>query len=208
MEILKIDSQSIKKAVSVIKRGGVIVFPSDTVYGLLCDATNKKAVKELFRIKKRAKENPIGVYVRSIKMAKELAKIDRQEEGILKKFWPGPLTVVLCSKIDLFGISEKQKTIGLRIPDSHLISRVFKEVSCPLAQTSANMSGEPATTKINEVLRYFERAAAKPDLVLDGGDLKEAEPSTVIDLTSLKFKILRRGEIGKKEIMQEIKKTD
>lgn len=205
MEVLNISKESIKKAILLIKKGGVVVFPSDTVYGLLCDATNKKAVDRLFKIKKRSKTRPIGVYAKDIKMVKTLAQFTKAPRALAKNFWPGALTLVLRAKQDLAGITTKHGTIGLRMPDSKLIFTFFKKINYPLAQTSANVSRKPSTTKIGEVLRYFEKQKTKPGLVLDGGDLKKARPSTVVDLTKKDPKILRRGEVTKKDILNALK---
>jgi len=195
MKILKVGPQKIKiiikKLVGILKKGGVIVYPTDTVYGLLADATKEKAIKKIFKIKKRSFKNPIPIFIRDIKMAKELAFINRKQENFLKMVWPGRVTVVLKRKNVLpriiFG---GEKTIGLRIPDYKLVDLLLKEINHPLTGTSANISGKPASTKIREVLKQFEKKE-KPDFVLDAGNLKPSLPSVVIGLTGKKMKILR-----------------
>jgi len=204
MKVLKISKQAIKEAVVVIKNGGVIAFPSDTVYGLLSDATNKQAIAKIFEIKERLKTKPLGIFISSIKMAKTFAKIDERIEKLLSYFWPGPLTVILKTKTNLPGVT-LNRTIGLRMPDSSLMFEIFKKIDIPLAQTSANISGQPAAIKIAEVLEYFKDRKIKPDLILDGGDLKKAVPSTVIDLKDDKLKIIRRGRIKKKDVLEKLK---
>ena len=186
MRILKIkkqnSSQVFREAVKAIKNGQVIVCPTDTVYGLVCDATNKKAVDKLFKIKRRPRKKPIPFFVKDIKMAKKLASIDKTQEAFLKNVWPGKITVVLKSK--------KRDTIGLRIPN-HFVLNLVKHINCPLTGTSANISGRPASTRIKEVLKQFKSQKAKPGLVLDVGNLPKSKPSTVIDLTIWPPKILR-----------------
>lgn len=185
MRILNIKKQNIiKEAIKLIKKGEIVISPTDTVYGLICDATNKKTVKRLFKIKKRPREKPIPIFVKDIEMAKKLAKINPKQEKFLKKVWPGKVTVVLKSK--------DKKTIGLRIPNYKFINQLLSIINKPLTGTSANISGKPASTRIKEVIRQFQNQKHQPDLIIDAGNLKPAKPSMVIDLTSSKIKILRK----------------
>ena len=109
-------------------------------------------------------------------MAKEFAEIDKKQERFLKKVWPGAVTVILKFK-------KGEGTVGMRIPRYKLILDMIGILGRPLAETSANISNQPPTTKIKEVLKYFKGRKYQPDLVLDAGDLKPAKPSQVIDLT-------------------------
>jgi L-threonylcarbamoyladenylate synthase len=197
MEVLKINPRNFKKIIEVaskaIEEGKVLICPTDTVYGLLCDAENKKAVTKLFKIKNRPMGKPIPIFVRNIEMAKNFAFIDTWQEKILNKLWPGKVTAILKRKDKLpkilFG---KKKTIGLRIPDYKFINILFKKLNIPLTGTSANISGKPASTKIKEVINQFKNKNNQPDLILDAGNLKPSSPSTVIDLTGKRIKILRK----------------
>ncbi|MDI6591632.1 MAG: L-threonylcarbamoyladenylate synthase [Patescibacteria group bacterium] len=183
----------IEKVIKSIKTGKVIVCPTDTVYGLLADATNKKAVEKIFKIKKRPFQKPIPIFVKDIKMVKKIAKIDKKQEEFLKKVWPGKVTIVLKPKKELpRGIGKPNKEIGLRIPNYKIINRLLKLCNCPLTGTSANISGRPASTKIKEVLKQFENQKIQPDLVIDAGNLPESKPSIIIDLTKTLPKILRK----------------
>ena len=195
MKILKTDqenfNQLVEKTVKAIKNGRVIVCPTDTVYGLIADATNKKAVEKIFKIKKRPKNKPVPIFIKDISAAKKLAKINEKQEAFLKSVWPGKITVVLNrKKLRLYEVDKK--TIALRIPKYGLLLSLAKQLNCPLIGTSANISGRPASTKIKEVIKQFKNQKQKPDLVIDAGNLKPAKPSKVIDLTSLKPKILRK----------------
>jgi len=209
MEIIKFDSKNLKIIIKKIKEGKVLAFPTDTVYGLIRDATNKKAVKRLFRIKKRRSKNPIPLFVKDIEMAKKIVRINRFQEDFLKTIWPGKATIVLKrkkTKIKLYGIDKK--TIALRIPNFRAINLLLKKMNIPLAESSANISGKSASSNIKEVLKQFgysyshrririsrakgERAlSACPDLVVDAGNLPKNKPSTVLDLTIFPPKILR-----------------
>jgi len=198
MKILKVSRQNFKKVleitINLIQKGKVIICPTDTVYGLLADATNKKAVKKLFKIKKRENKRPLPIFVKDLKAAKKLAEIDKATEKFLRKVWPGKMTVVLKRKkgAKVFGVD--RKTIALRIPNYKLISVLLSKINKPLTGTSANISGKKATTKIKAVISQFKNKKVLPDLILDAGNLKKSLPSTVIDLTKKKPKILRKGE--------------
>ncbi|MBI2038320.1 MAG: threonylcarbamoyl-AMP synthase [Candidatus Nealsonbacteria bacterium] len=182
---VKIETMEIDLVVKAIKGGKVVLAPTDTVYGLICDATNKKAVEKIFKIKKRPKNKPVPVFVSDIEMAKKIAEIDAKQEKFLKTVWPGATTCVLTVK-------GGGGTIGIRIPKNNSLLNLVKQLGGPLAETSANISGNPASTKINEVLAQFEGQEEQPDLVIDGGDLPPAKPSTVIDLRFSSLKILRQ----------------
>ena len=190
--ILKVNFQSpqeniIQKAAEIIKKGGVTVFPTDTVYGLLADARNEKAINKIFKIKKRLKTKPLGIFVKDLAMAKKHAFIDAKQEKFLKKNWPGKITAILKSKNNLpKGLAAGSRTIGIRISDCELIDSLFEKINFPLAQTSANISGKEATTKINEVLEQFTGEKTKPDLIMDAGDLFKNKPSKIVDLTKEK----------------------
>ncbi len=194
MEILKLKKNNflkiIKKISNEIKKGGVMVLPTDTVYGLIADATNKIAVEKVFKVKKREKEKPLPIFVKDLKMAKALAFINKEQEKFLKKVWPGKVTVVLKrKKTKLFGVDKK--TIGLRVPNYKFINQLLMIINSPLIGTSANISGEPASTKIKEVLKQFEDQEYQPDFVLNVGNLAKGRPSVIIDLTEKEPKILR-----------------
>ncbi len=176
-------SAALNKAVNILKAGGVVVCPTDTVYGFLALASNKKAVEKIYKIKKRPKSKPLAVFVRDIKMAKQLAKISKEQEAVLRKYWPGKYTFVLKSG---------NKTVALRIPKYKFLNDLLKKINRPLAQTSVNISGRPEMRKIKDIIAVFEKQKNKPDLIIDGGDLPKRKPSAIIDLTKPKSKILRK----------------
>lgn len=202
---LKNQKSSLKQAVSTIKKRGVIICPTDTVYGLIADAIDEDAVKKVFQIKKRKINKPLPVFVKDIKAAKKIVYIDKDQEKILKKFWPGKLTAVLKVKSLKLpkGIISEENKIGLRVPDYEFLNLLLDKTNYPLIATSANIAGKKASRKIKIVLKQFENEKNQPDLVLDTGNLKQASPSTVIDLEN--FKIIRKGEISKKQILNELK---
>ena len=195
MEFLKIKSKGlIEKIERFLKDGKILVFPTDTIYGLLADAANKESVKKVLKIKRRKKEKPIPVFVSDLNLAKKIAEISTKEEKFLKEVWPGKITVVLKRHKDcnlpeiLFG---NQKTIGLRIPKYPLLNKVLKKIKLPLTGTSANISGVPGSVKLKDVLNQFKDKEFQPDVVIDAGNLKTSKHSTVIDLTGTEPQILR-----------------
>lgn len=179
------------KASAAIKKGKVIIFPTDTVYGFLADATDKKAVEAIYKIKKRSRSKPLPVFVRDLKMAKELAKISSTQEKILKKYWPGKYTFVFRKKksAKIFGVDGS--TIALRIPKYKPLNDLSKKVNKPLVQTSVNISGEQPMVKIKDIRMAF---ALDPNvgIIVDGGNLPKAKPSVIMDLTKDNIKILRK----------------
>ncbi len=199
MEVVRLTQKAVNKAARIIKNGGVVIFPTDTVYGFLADAANKKAVEKIFKLKKRLRSKPLPVFVRDIKMAKELAEINKEQEKILTlrrgsgqaRYWPGKYTFVLKRKYGtkLYGVAKN--TIALRIPKYKFLNDLLKKINKPLAQTSVNISGQPPLIKINDILEKFGRKGL-PILIINTGDLPKNRPSVIIDLTKDKNKILRK----------------
>jgi len=196
MRIIKFSKYNFKKtatqAIDSINKGGVVVCPTDTVYGLLCDATDQKAVEKIFEIKKREKSKKFPIFVKNIEAAKEIAFLSEKQERILRENWPGKVTFVLDGKDkEISFLFAADQTIALRIPRHKLVNKILEKVGKPLVETSANISGEPAPTKIREVINCFEDKENQPDLIINAGNLPENKPSTIIDLTKNKTKILR-----------------
>lgn len=187
MEILKPTKKAVNKAITTLNNGGVVIFPTDTVYGFLADAGNKKAVAKIYKIKKRPKTKPLPVFIRDLKMARELAEIDDKQLKILKQKWPGKYTFILTS---LRGAkaTKQSKTIALRIPKYKPLNDLLKKINKPLAQTSVNTSGKPAMTKISDIIEQFRKHDI---LIINAGNLKKSNPSKIIDLTKKEIKILR-----------------
>ena len=191
MEVIRGKDIKIPALVKSLKEGKVIILPTDTVYIPAADATNEKAVRKVFLVKKRSLKKPIPIFVKDIKMARKLARINKEQETFLRNAWPGKVTAVLPSKkseIKLYGVATK--TIALRIPDHKLINILLKRINRPLVGTSANISGQSPSGNLKVVLRQFKGKKHQPDLAIDGGIL-EGKPSRVFDLTKWPPKILR-----------------
>ena len=201
MKIIKVDLNSdfpeaIKEAVAVLRLGGAIVYPTDTLYGLGANALEPTAVERIFKIKNRAREKPLPIVVRNIKWAKELAYIYQKEEKSLNAVWPGAVTVILPRRnIVPATATAGQPGVALRVPNHPFVDKLLGWYGYPLTATSANISGEEPSMKISEIINIFEGIYHKPDLIIDAGDLPESEPSTILDLTTDRPKILRVGPV-------------
>ena len=208
MEVLKLTCKNVAEIVDrvlpILKRGGVVVIPTDTVYGLAADARNPQAVKKIFAIKQRPEQKKLPVFIGSIKEAEKLAEIDKRQRKFLKKVWPGKVTAVLKLKIPLPDALTRDGTAGIRIPRHDFVLGLLKALGGLLAQSSVNVSGKPGHAKISELLAEFESAKIQPDIVIDAGDLPESEPSTIVDLTGDDIKILREGAVSKEKLLSYI----
>lgn len=214
MDVLKFDfdnpnTEVIDKTAEVIKKGGVVVFPADTVYGLAADATNEKAVKKLFQIKKRDAGKPISIIAKDINTARIYAAISKKVEKVINKLLPGPYTIVLRTKEKLPEIlTAGTDTVGLRIPKCIFTELLAEKLNTPYTATSANISGRPATGDIGEIKKVFSVGEFLPDLIIDAGDLPASEESTIIDLTTEELKILRIGAVKKEKLFEVLKNLE
>ena len=190
METIKLSSKALSRAAIFLKKGGIVICPTDTVYGFVADASSKKAVEKIYKIKKRPKSKPLSVFVKDFTMARGLALIDARQAKMLKKFWPGKYTLVLNRKPNkkLYGLNKK--TIAIRISNYPFLQKLLKKVNRPLAQTSVNISGKPPINNIQEIIKTIGRSDL-PILMIDGGNFKKAKPSKIVDLTREKIVTLR-----------------
>ena len=188
--------------VDLLRRGGAVAVPTDTVYGLVADALRESAVRKLFRIKARSYHKALPVFVRDVAMAKHYAVIDAKVTKLLDELWPGKTTVVLRKKDTIpDAVTGGMRTVGFRIPDHPFIRALTDAYPNPLAETSANISGSEPAGSASEVQNTFHRHIPAPDLLVDGGRIEPAGPSTVLDLTMPSNpKILRMGAITKEEL--------
>jgi L-threonylcarbamoyladenylate synthase len=199
MKVLAVDlkkdfSEVIAEAIAVLQKGGVIVYPTDTVYSLGANACDWQAVNHVFKIKNRPHSKPMPIIARNIKWVRELAFVPPKLEIILEKIWPGATTVVLPKKnIIPKIITANGSTVGIRIPNFSLTDRLLAKFGYPITSTSANISGDQATGDVNKVLESFKEQVWKPDLILDAGVLPLAQSSTVLDFSTIKPRILRVG---------------
>jgi L-threonylcarbamoyladenylate synthase len=184
--------------VKILKCGGVIVYPTETAYGLGADFLNPKAVKKVYQIKGRNYKKPLSVIVSSLKMAKQYVKFNRLSLKLAKKYWPGPLTLVLKSqklKVKSQNYNSKIKTLGLRISSNKLATAIVKKLGRPLTATSANVSGKGECFSVKDIIRQFQHQKYQPDLVIDAGRLPKKRMSTIVQVIDNQVKVLRRGAV-------------
>lgn len=191
------NKQEVQKAAKIIKNGGLVVYPSDTVYILAVDPTNETAVKKLLAFKNRWVGKAISIAVSDKKMAEEYVTLSDNAESIYANLLPGPFTVVSAGKHKVAaGIEAENGTLGIRIPDNKWISDLVKAVGGPITATSANLSGRTPNYSIQSFLRPLsKKKLAMIDMIIDGGKLPRNKPSTVIDATENEVKVLRRGDL-------------
>lgn len=208
MEIIRVDQknpalEAIQYAIAAVKRGQVIVYPTDTVYGMGTNALRSECVERLFKVKKRPATKPAPVMIKDMAMAKEIAYLNSRKEKIMAAVWPGPITVVVEKRRLLpDNLTAWQWTVGLRIPDYQLTKDLMEQIDFPLTVTSANISGDEPISDSKEIIEIFRTNFPRPDLILDAGQLPPAPPSTVLDLTGAKPKILRIGPVSKEDLLK------
>jgi len=189
--------ETIEETVMVLKNGGLVVFPSDTVYILAVDPTSETATKKLLAFKNRWTGKAISVAVLNKDMAKEYVELNENGESIYTNLLPGPFTIVSNGKAKVAkGIEAENGTLGIRIPDNKYIMEVVKMFGKPITATSANLSGRTPNYSIASFLRPLSNKKREMiDLIVDAGKLPRNKPSTVIDATEAELKILRRGDL-------------
>ena len=211
MRILRVNlngdfNEALLEAINVLKHGGVIVYPTDTVYGLGANACDHHAVDQIFKIKNRPYAKPLPIIARNMKWVKELAFVPSKLEPTLEEIWPGATTVILHRKSVIPPIvTAGAKSVGVRIPDHVLTDKLLGKFGYPLTATSANISGNEATGDIGKIVESFRGQIWKPDLVLDVGILPVSMPSTILDLSTVKPKILRVGPSKPEQLMKLLK---
>lgn len=197
---VKSEIKLLAKCEKILRSGGIVISSTDTVYGILGDATSAGAIKKIFALKQRPQEKALPIFVRSIAEAREYAYISDAKAKFLEKVWPGAVTVVFQHKEKLPKVlTGGLGTIGIRIPDHYFLHALLARLDFPLAQTSANVSGLPPARSLVEVKKYFIKAKIKPDFVIDGGEI-QGEQSMIIDFTSSGPIILRSGLTSKSEL--------
>lgn len=185
---------AVREAISVLKDGGLIAYPTESFYALGVLATDEEAVSRLFRLKKRPPEKPLPVIVGDIETLKTIVKsIPDQAMTLIERYWPGPLNIIFEAKdhipLTLTGGSHK---IAVRIPGDKTTLTLARASKLPITATSANPSDLPPAKNADEVKNYF---GTEPDLIIDNGETPGGRPSTIVDTTTVPFRVLREGSI-------------
>lgn len=205
--IRELNDQAIKQIVRVINDGGIVAFPTETVYALTADAGNAEAVEKIYTIKQRVNDKPLPVLVGDIYQAKRIVEFDDRARKLALMLFPGPLTIVLKTKPHsnlAKNLNQDLGTVGIRMPNNIAALKILQAVGRPLVGTSANISNSESSTDGYQVLSYFDD---RIDILVDKGETEIGVPSTIVDLSSDEVKILREGSIPKERILEILAKN-
>ena len=184
----------------MIKRGVLVAFPTETVYGLGADGLNIEACRKIFTAKSRPNDKPLSLHVASLEQVERVAKISAQAEKLFAAFCPGALTIILSkNKIVPDFVTCGRSSVGIRFPANDVALSLIKLAGCPIAAPSANLSGAEPPTTARDVLKNL---SGRVEIILDGGQCTFGISSTIIDLTSAEPKILRHGAIPAEKILE------
>lgn len=187
----------IQEAANILAKGGLVILPTETVYGIAANMLNHKAIERLYKVKQRPKDKPFSVHIDNKDKIEDFASdIPVVAYKLISQFWPGPLTLVLKSK-------SKGETVGLRMPDNNIALRVIATSKVPIVCPSANLSGEPPSRDFDTAIKDLNGLV---DLAIDSGPTKLGIESSVVDLTSDALVVLREGAVKKEEIENLAKK--
>lgn len=195
------DYTELKEVAEVIKDGGIVVFPTETVYGIGANALNEETVKRLYEVKKRPLNKAISLLVSNVEMIEQVAKdITELEYGLIKEFFPGPLTIILNKK-DIVPdiVTAGGNTVGVRIPENEIALKLIEYAGVPIAAPSANISGNPSGTELQTIINEFKE---KVDCYIDGGKSEIGVASTIVQVIDGVPHIFREGCITKEQIQE------
>ena len=200
--IVSTDSGGIHEARNIVRRGGLVAYPTDTVYGLGCDPFNPEAVERAVRSKSRSKGS-LPVLVESVDVAQAYGSFNDLATHLAEKFWPGPLTLVVPAKASFpTSVTGDSLTVGLRIPNHEFAKKLIKSCGGGLIGTSANLSGNPSPNTADQVMKELKD---RVDLIIDGGTVLTGKESTVAKVTEGVVSVLREGAIPREEILKAIR---
>lgn len=199
------DYTKLKEVAETIKNGGIVVFPTETVYGIGADALNENGVKRLYEVKQRPLNKAISLLVSNIEMIEQVAKdITVVEYALIKEFFPGPLTIILNKK-DIVPkiVTAGGSTVGVRMPENEIAFKLIEYAGLPIAAPSANISGNPSGTELQAIMNEFKENV---DCYIDGGKSKIGVASTIVQIIDGEPHILREGLITKEQIEEVCKR--
>lgn len=193
----------LEAAVKTLRGGGLVAFPTETFYGIGADPFNKAALQRLFSLKKRPSKKPFPLIIKDMEMLSGLVEsVPLSAARLIEKFWPGPLTIIFNAKDATGAEPAGSARVGLRISRGEVCKRLMEKLNFPVTATSANTAGKPPARSAAEVLEYFN---GRVDLVIDGGRLEGACPSTVVDVTGEDVEVLREGAVPSRDIFDALK---
>lgn len=192
MKVLKVDEVKIEEVLNILYHGGVIIYPTETLYGIGVKFDLRESLKKVFDIKKRPEEKTFPLIVNKENIFKVVDFIPPLAQKLIEKYWPGPLTLILPAKKNLPEEIVKECKVAVRMPGSSFALKLIEASPFPITATSANISGQKPSSSFEEVLNYFKDSSV--DILIDGGKLLGI-PSTIVDVTVEPPKILRKGAI-------------
>jgi len=201
-EILAANSpQVLSHALKILRDGGLVAFPTDTVYGVGALVFDEKAVESIYAAKERPVEKAIPVLLGDAEDIGQVAEeIPLFASRLIERFWPGPLTVLVPKKLSVPVVVSATSTVGVRVPD-HDVARSLLRVAGPMAVTSANISSQPSPTTAEEV---HQQLGGRIALIVDGGRTPGGVPSTLVDCTGTEIQILREGPLSRDDLLKAI----
>lgn len=217
MRVIKIDYRSpdgqvIRGAAKVIKKGGIVIVPTDTVYGIFADALNWQTVEKVLKFKKREEDKGFDLTLYPFKKIFEYVQFNPLIPKILRKIPDQPLSFALPRKKSLPEfLNPDYQTVAFHFFFSELDKKLFEYLDSPVIGTSANISELPEVHSVKEVTEYFRHtfgSAIEPDLILDAGKLQNRKPSAIIELNNQDIKVVREGDISKKLLEKELKEIN
>jgi L-threonylcarbamoyladenylate synthase len=192
---------AIPRALEILKRGGLVAFPTDTVYGVGALAFDGKAVESIYGAKDRPTEKAIPVLIGDKDDLEKVGiHIPASAHKLAFRFWPGPLTILVPKRADLPESVSATATVGVRVPD-HDVARALLRAAGPMAVTSANISGGQSPVTAEEV---YEQLGGRIDLIIDGGQTPGGVPSTLVDCTPSELKVLREGPVSLEDLLSAL----
>lgn len=200
----KIEYDKLKEMGGIIKRGEIVIFPTETVYAIGTNGLDEEAIKKLYKIKQRPLDKPTSLLVSDMEMVKNLARdITEKEYKLMKTFFPGPLTIILKKKDIVPNIlTENTNTIGIRMPENEIARKLIEYANVPIAAPSANIANRPSGTNIENIINDFKETV---DYYIDGGESKIGLGSTIVKIENNVPIILREGSITKQQIYECLK---
>ncbi|MDO8582179.1 MAG: L-threonylcarbamoyladenylate synthase [bacterium] len=196
----------LKESVRLLRRGGVVVYPTETSYGIGVDSTKSGAVAKIFRIKGREEGKPLSVLMASKVMAKQYAFFSQDAERLWNAFLPGALTLRVSPKIGAkFPCARADGTVGIRVSSHPFARALVRMYGKPITATSANLANEPSLYDPKKIIAVFEKRHARPDLLIDAGLLPKRSASTVVDCIGKSVRLLRKGPITATQIKKALK---
>ena len=199
----EINNNELIDVINILKNNGIIIFPTETVYGIGGNALCDEVIDKIYKVKRRPREKALNIMLSCIEDIEIYADITSEiERKIIKHFMPGPITIILKKKQN-FGnkFTLPNDTIGVRIPDNKIISSILKRLDFPIIAPSANISGKPSAVEVIDIIKDFDN---KVDAIIDGGTASLGVSSTIVQVIDDEIKILRQGNITKKDILEKI----